>query len=158
MIAGPSRGGSSAAVTVRSGAHVVVEAEVPAAHIDLKVPRAPRWLRTIRMTSGAMAAALDFDPEIVEDVRTNASEVSSALIEVGTGDVLNLELSAGDGWFSMRAETSLDDPSTVQRDRLEQHEKVLAALSDHFGFDVSDGRVSGSFRREFRIDPMAPRG
>src|SRR3954447_25557704 len=108
--------------------------------VRLVVPRALEFVPLARVTVAGYAARLGFDVDEIEDSRIAVDELARILVEVGDGDVLDIELEGAEHRLDLSGTTTCSngavppqlDPITSQ---------VLGAICHEYGVVVADGSV-----------------
>lgn len=83
--------------------------------VELRVPPDTQLSRVVRLAAGAVASMAGFDVDLIEDTKLTVSEVVLALIELGSGGVVDISVEADGSVLAIRASSAtervdLEDP------------------------------------------------
>lgn len=109
--------------------------------VEMIIPAQPRFVRPVRLAVGAVASLAEFDVDGIDDLRIGVNELCSALIESGSGEEIRLAIETADGLVRVDGSTRAGS-GPVDEERLRLSRQILSVVSDSFGFDIHDGRVS----------------
>lgn len=105
--------------------------------VKISIPAEVTYFRAVRLAVGAVATAVGFHVEAIEDLRIAVDELSTSLVEVSDGSDL-LFVIRPDPSRSIRIEASVArGAKDLDPERFELSQRMLSVIADDHGFELS---------------------
>ncbi len=105
--------------------------------VQLQVPPEPSLSRVLRLAAGGIASLAGFTIDETEDIKLAVSEVFLALLEYGSGQVVDMRFTVNDELFTVRGQTVVTSFNPEHPD-LVVSRTVLAEVSSRSGIELVD--------------------
>lgn len=105
--------------------------------VQISIPAEVTYFRAVRLAVGAVAAAVGFHVEAIEDLRIAVDELSASLVEVGDGSDLRFVVCPDLG-RGLRIEASAArGPKDLDPARFDLSQRMLSVIADDHGFELT---------------------
>jgi hypothetical protein len=108
--------------------------------VEIRLPADPQLSRVLRLAAGGIAGMAGFTVDETEDIKIAVSEVMLALIEHGSGDPIDVEMSVDLEHFRVFGRTAARD-FDVEHPDLMLCRTVLEGVSSEHGIDMIGGHA-----------------